>query len=289
MLEVRTRDEALVAVDRGLAQWAAAATGVLVQAAATASGAQSAAEAEVRRRAAKLAALEALRSSLRPGAETRAFDREIGQARDAQRTAILAAQRITDVAQRLAALRRSQARNADAQIGAARADLARMLTDLAAYHGPAAGGAGLSQGSSSGSSPALAPAPGGESWLADLGMTEFDVTQVDFSDNPILGSFTRSDDLTRADYRWAVQTWDQVVRPGLSRGMSRADFAARDAERGAPLRRRTAEVYDLFLGSKVIHLVRREDGTLDPDGGRRRIEIARELGIGRLPGKMTER
>jgi hypothetical protein len=283
--EVRTRDEALVAVDRGLAQWAAAAAGVLVQAAATASGAQSAAEAEVRRRAARIAALEALRSSLRPGAETRALDREIDQARTAHRTAVLAAQRIAEVAQRIAALRRSQAMDGDARTGAARADLARMLTGLAAYHGLTVGRAG----SSLGSSPAPAPARGGESWLAGLGLTEFDVAQVDFSDNPILGSLARSDDLTLADYRWAVQAWDQVVRPGLSRGMSRADFAARDAERGAPQWRRTADVYDLFLGSKVIHLARREDGTLDPGGGRRRIAIARELGIGHLPGKVTER
>ena len=116
-------------------------------------------------------------------------------------------------------------------------------------------------------------------------MTEFDVTQVDFSDNPILGSFTRSDDLTRADYRWRVQTWDQVVRPGLSRGMSRADFAARDAERGAPLRRRTAEVYDLFLGSKVIHLVRREDGTLDPTAGGAGLRLPVSLASVAFPGR----
>jgi hypothetical protein len=281
MPEVRTRDAALVAVDRGLAQWAAAVTGVLGQAAATVSAAQLAAEAEVRRRAAKAAALEALRTSVRDWAAARALDREIGQARDSHRTAIMAAQRITDVGRRIAALRRSQARDTDALIGAARADLSRRLTDLAGYHGPAAIGAG--------SSLASGPAPGGsESWLSDRGMTEFDVAQADFSDNPITGSFVRTGDLTRADYRWAVQTWDQVIRPGLSRGMSRADFAARDTERGAPALRRTADVYDLFLGSQAIRLARRKDGTLNPNGGRHRIEIARELGIDRLPAVMIE-
>lgn len=285
MLEVRTRDEALVAVDRGLAQWAAAAAGVLVQAAAAVGGARSSAEAEVRRRAARVAALEALRSSLRAGDDTRALDREIGRARDAHRAAIVVARRIMDVAQRIAALRRSQARDADVQIGAARADLARRLTHLAAYHGSATAGAGPAPGSS----PASTAAPGGsQSWLADRGMIEFDVAQADFSDNPIIGSFARSDDLTLADYRWAVQTWDQVVRPGLSRGMSRADFAARDTERGAPSLRRTADVYDLFLGARAIRLVRREDGTLNPSGGRHRIAVARELGIDRLPAVVTE-
>jgi hypothetical protein len=125
-------------------------------------------------------------------------------------------------------------------------------------------------------------------WLIGTDLKEVDVASVEFDDNPIIGSFGRGD-TTRADYRWAVQTWDEVVRPGVLRGMTRADFEARDVERGAPALRRTAGVYDLFLGdSDRLRLTRRADGKFDVTNGRHRLEVARELGIERLPAHVID-
>jgi hypothetical protein len=108
------------------------------------------------------------------------------------------------------------------------------------------------------------------------------VAKVEFADNPITGSFGRGGH-ARADYRWAMTTWDQVVRPGLDRGMSRDDFAARDTARGASPPRRTADVYDMFLGSDPIRVERGAGETLDVIDGRHRLMVACELGITRLP------
>ncbi len=85
-----------------------------------------------------------------------------------------------------------------------------------------------------------------------------------------------------------VTTWDQLVRPGLDRGMFRDDFAARDQTRGAPPLRRTADVYDMILGSDPLRVERRADGTLNVINGRRRIEIASELGISHLPAAVAD-
>lgn len=129
-----------------------------------------------------------------------------------------------------------------------------------------------------------APAPSGsDRYLADRGLAEFNVSDADYSDNPIVGSFARSQDMSRDDYVWAAQTWDEVVRPGLERGLTRDDFAAMDTARGAPPLRRAADVFDMFLGSMPIRLERRADGTLHVIGGRHRIDVALELGIRRLP------
>jgi hypothetical protein len=67
--------------------------------------------------------------------------------------------------------------------------------------------------------------------------------------------------------------------------MARDDFTARDAARGARPPRSYAEVYDMFLDKDPIQIDRRPDGTLHVGSGRHRIEIARELGITRLPAK----
>jgi hypothetical protein len=278
MPEIRTRDEALVAVDRGLAQWGTAMTGVLTQAAATAGGAHGEAQAGVRRLATQLSALQAQRSSMPPEADTRGIDREIVETQTHLRTAQQAAAQIADVVQRLGVLQRTHARGAQTQIDAARADLTRRGGHLTAYR--SAGGGGGSGGSSS--------SVGGTSWLSGTGLSEVDVSAADFSDNPILGSFGRGG-TSRADYRWAVETWDGVVRPGIARGMTREDFESRDAQRGAPPLRRTAAVYDMFLGdADRLRLSRKADGSLDVTNGRHRIEIARELGISNLPAQVIE-
>jgi hypothetical protein len=281
MPEIRTRDEALVAVDRGLAQWGTTMTGVLTQAAAMAGAARNEADSAVRRQTTKLAALQAQRASMPPEADTRAIDREIVEAQARLRTAQQAAARVADVVQKVGVLQRNHARSAETQIGAARADLSRRGGHLTAYRASGGGGGNGSGGSSSSSGT-------GTPWLSGTGLSDVDVTAADFSDNPILGSFGRGD-TSRADYRWAVETWDGVVRPGLARGMTRADFEARDAQRGAAPLRRTAAVYDMFLGdTDRLRLSRKADGSLNVTNGRHRIEIARELGISNLPAQVIE-
>lgn len=118
------------------------------------------------------------------------------------------------------------------------------------------------------------------------GLTALKVNDADLADTPILGEFGRGG-LTRADYRWAVQTWRDVVGPGVANGRSRDDFAAEDVASGAPPLRRAADVYDMFLGSDRIRVDRGPDGSLNIINGRHRFDVARELGIDSLPGEVS--
>jgi hypothetical protein len=307
MTEIRTRDEALAAIDHALAQWLDGAAAVLTEAMAAASGAAATAEAQVSRRAQRVAVLEAQLRSLPSDSPARAqIQRELGRAHESLRAGRDAARRISNVASQIAILLRTQSQVAGAQVTAARADLARRVKELGAYRAAGGGSAavvtaaagalgGLAiavTGATSAAARAAlgataeAPAEGGAAWLATGGLSDFDIAEADLADNPVTGSFGRGG-LGRADYRWALTTWDQVVRPGLDRGMTRNDFAARDAARDAPPLRRTADVYDMFLGSDPIRVERRPDGTLDVINGRRRIEIAADLGLTTLPAVLA--
>ena len=123
--------------------------------------------------------------------------------------------------------------------------------------------------------------------LAPLGLQIVELEAVDYSDNPIVGKFGEGGaDLP--DYRWAVETWDTVVGPGLTRSMDRDAFAERDLSRGAAVFRRSADVYDLFLGPSAVTLSRRPDGTYNVVVGRHRIHAARQLGIRTLPARILQ-
>lgn len=279
--QVRTRDEALVSVDRGLTQWATSVSGVLTQASARGAAAATDADDVVRRLAAKVAAIQQVLGSLRPEDDRSGLERDMADARHSLEEAKRASQRITAVVQRLSALQRAQVHSTETLVSSARADLSKRGGHLGVYRGGGAGAAG--------GGPASASTRDGEGgWLSGTGLTSVDVTAADFSDNPLIGSFGRGD-TSRADYRWAVQTWDEVVGPGVAKGMTRDEFEARDAARNAPPLRRTAAVYDLFLGdTDRLRLTRRPDGSLDVTNGRHRLEVARELGIKSLPGQVIE-
>jgi len=134
--------------------------------------------------------------------------------------------------------------------------------------------------------PSGASAAGGVPNFGVSGLVDVPVDRMDFEDNPIRGNFGRGG-AEVGDYRWAVETWETVVRPGVLAGQSRADFAARDAARGREIGlRRTAGVYDMFLGDDPIAVSRRSDGSFSVNSGRHRIAIARQLGITHLPGKI---
>lgn len=301
MAEIRTVDEALTAVDAALARWAGASAEVLARGMTSAGASRSEADAEVSRRARLVSELTDVLAVLGDDEPLKAATAAaLSRAKESLETGRRAAARIADVAERVAALQNSHVRNGQAFTEAARADLARRGGELGAYRqagaglgttallgGSGGGGAartlgGLALGSAAGRSPDGGAADA--SWLADRGFADVDVTLADYSDNPITGDFGRGG-LGRADYRWAVTCWDEVIRPGLDRGMTREDFAARDAARGARPPRSYAEVYDMFLGDDPIQIDRRPDGTLRVGSGRHRIEIARELGVHRLPAK----
>jgi hypothetical protein len=118
-----------------------------------------------------------------------------------------------------------------------------------------------------------------------------DVSSADLDENPILDdngsrrTFGKGG-LTRADYRWAVQTWNDTVGPGVDAGKTREDFAERDGQSNAEPLRRTADVYDMFLGTDRIRADRQADGSVNIVNGRHRLLIARELGIRTLPGEV---
>lgn len=291
MAQIRTRDEALAAVDAALAQWSEASADLLTRARAAVGAAQAEAEAEVGRRSSLVAQLTDLLASLPADDRLRpVVAAQLARAKESLAAGQRAVAALAAMAARVAALHRSQVRNTQAFIEAARADLARRGGELAAYRA-AGGGPGLFGGSGMPTSVVAGASARGSGvggvrarWLGDSGLTEVDVAAVDFSDNPVTGKFGRAD-LTRADYRWAVTAFDEVIRPGLDAGLTRDDFAARDAGSGARPLRRYADVYDWFVGTERIKVERRTDGTTNVTNGRHRFEIARELGIPRLPAE----
>jgi len=283
MTGIRTRDEALAAVYRGLSTWDAEASGVLTQATAVVGAARVEADGAVRRWTGRVAAVEALLAAVGPEDDPRPLQAELARSEASLQAARSARSQVENAAVRVEAMARRAAQSGSAQIAAARADLTRRGADLADYQ--AAGtGSGVPSGARAASAAGRSDGPASGA-LAALGMSDLDPGALDYSDNPILGDFGRGG-ASRADYRWAVQTWDEVVGPGVARGMTRDDFAARDQARSAPAMRRTADVYDMFLGTDHIRVSRGPDGRLTVNGGRHRIAVARELGIRSLPGQV---
>ncbi len=162
-------------------------------------------------------------------------------------------------------------RCADDRIPVARAELRRLHGALDAYQAVVipAGATGSVTGSSG---------------ISAYGLSAIDLSLVDTADNPIEGEFGRGG-VTRADYRWMVETWASVVGPGVESGMNRDDFEALDARRQARPLRRTVDVFDIFTTDPIAidhmpsgdHVIRR---------GRHRIEVAKELRLTSLPGRI---
>jgi hypothetical protein len=238
-------------------------------------------EYERSRRANTVAALEARQRS--PDGKT---DRLLGAELAAARESLLIAERslksVLAVQQELTAAERRAVTNLDSVISAARADLQGRLRSLHRYVSSDIESGGHGSSNSTASSITLSNDLADEREMQDV-----ELSNVDYSDNPIAGSFEKGG-AKLADYRWAVETWETVVRPGVNRGMSRDDFAQRDRERGASPFRRTADVHDLFLGdSDRILLSRRSDGRFDVVNGRHRVHVARQLGIKSLPARIV--
>jgi hypothetical protein len=284
MTEVRTRDEAIASVDQALQAWSSNVTALLSQAHSAARDAKDYAEGVVRRRANEVAAMEALLMAA-DDERRRQLQAELVRAKEAHESARRASVRVSDVAASVTRLSRTHTTVATTQVASARARLSAMSRALEGYR---SGGAGIGGGGSGSTSTAKA----GGSALAGMGLADLDVSFAQLDENPVLDSNRPKatfgkEGLSRADYRWAVQTWNDTVGPGIANGKTREDFAERDARWNAPPLRRTADVYDLFLGTDCIRADRRSDGSLTIVNGRHRLLIARELGIKNLPGQVS--
>ncbi len=284
MAEVRTRDEAIASVDRAFQAWSTTVTGVLRQAQNTARAARSDVEAIVRKYANEVAALEALLVAS-DDEQRRELQAKVLRAKESWEKSKLASIRVDQVEANVARLNRAHTTTATSQVASARAQLAAMSRALEGYRSV---GAGHSGGPNVGTS-----LPTGGDSVAGTELANVDVSSADLDDTPILdddyakGTFGKGG-LSRADYRWAVQTWNDTVGPGVAAGETREDFVERDNRSNAQPLRRTADVYDIFLGSDRIRADRRLDGSLDIVNGRHRLVIARELGIKTLPGQVSE-
>lgn len=282
MTLVRTREEALALVDSALAKFDEQVGGFLAQATAVAASAVQRAEDVVRRWETKVYALEAAVAAAEE-AKRRRIQAELIQAREQLNQARRAHRRVADVSEGVRTLQRSYAQQCSPIVAAGRGHLAGRVGAVQEYLSGGGGGASSGGGGSAG-----VGSGGLGAVLAGLGMTSVSATAADLDDTPIRDGFKRGG-LSRGDYRWAVQTWNDTVGPGVARGMTRDDFAARDnGDPAAPPLRRTADVYDIFLGSEAIRADRRPDGSLNIINGRHRLQIARELGIKDLPGRVFE-
>ena len=283
MTEVRTRDEAIASVDQALQAWSTNVTGILTLARNTARGARDEVEGVVRERANEVAAIEALLAAA-DDKQRRQLQAELVRAKEAHENARRACVRVNDVAASVAQLSRMHT-TATSQVAIARAQLSAMCGALEGYR---AGGASFGGGGSSDSSTPTAVA----SPFASMGLADLDVSAADLDENPILdddrskATFGKGG-LSRADYRWAVQAWNDTVGPGVASGKTREDFAERDARSNAQPLRRMADVYDMFLGTDRIRADRQSDGSLNIVNGRHRLLIAKELGIKNLPGQVS--
>ena len=278
MTEVRTHEEALALTDQAVRAWAQHLTGVLAQASAVADGARSHAESVVSRRRVAVSAIEA-KLSAADAERRRALEAQLVRAREAYEQARRASVRIADVAVAVRQLTRNHELAGVPQAAAVHAQLSSMTRAIENYR------VGASTGGPFRSATRTAPRIG-RSPVADLGMGEVAVSFANLAENPIEGEFGRGG-ATRADYRWAVQVWNDIVGPGVGQGATRDDFAVRDERNEAPPLRRLADVYDMFLGTDRIRVNRLADGSLNVINGRHRLQIASDLGIDSLPGEVT--
>lgn len=283
MAEVRTRDEAIALVDHALSKWFTDVTGLLTQASSVARGACDEVESAVRKRANEVQALSALLESASPE-EKRGMQAKLVRALEASEQARRASVRVKDIQAAVARLNQFHATSSTSQVASARSQLSAMSRALEGYRAGKGtfGGGGPIYGSSA--------RPGG-STSKGHGLSSVDVSAADLDENPVLddhgslGTFGKGG-LSRADHRWAVQTWNDTVGPGVASGKTRDDFAERDARSNAQPLRRTADVFDMFVGTDRIRAERRPNGSLNIINGRHRLLIARELGIKDLPGEV---
>jgi hypothetical protein len=278
MSQIDAQDEGLLVLKSALGTWAGSARGILAQATATTNALRHECEQELRRRTARLGALQASLNACRLPEDRVRLQRAVQRAQDSAARARRAHAQACAAADDLRILERRLDATIGGRIPAAQSDLMRRLDALSGYRD------GSSQSSSSTSGGASLHTLGKA--FADRGLTDVPISNAKFDDNPIIDGYHKGG-ASQTDYRWAVETWDSVVRPGVLRGATHEDFERRDAARAAPEFRRTAAVYDMFMGDDRLIFSSRGDGALDVTNGRHRVEVARSLGISHLPGRVS--
>ncbi len=273
----RASSQAITELDSALSTWATVATGIALQTTAAVNAIATEVERAVRERAAIVAAVEARIAPAQPAERTR-LTRELQIANGSLEDARRGLRSATEAGRRAHSMARRIDESTNSRVPPALQSLRRKLDALAEYES-------VSVPNSPGSPRGASGAPGGNAFGVQ-GIVEVPIDHATFDDNPILGPFGRGG-ATLSDYRWAAETWETVVRPGVLAGKTRDDFARQDAAAGRLTGyRRLGGVYDMFLGDEPIQFSRRADGTLDVANGRHRVQVARQLGITRLPGRM---
>jgi hypothetical protein len=269
--------EAMTELRTALNTWGRTATGLATQLSAAVTAHATNAEAEVRVRSSKTAAIEALLVTAK-GEERARLVREAALASASLERARQALNLSNEAAQRSQRVQRQVEEAAGERVQRAAEALWRKRAALVDYESAPIPSASAAVGA-------------GAPVAVNFGVPEIVdvlIEQADFADNPILDGFQRGG-ADISDYRWAVETWETTVRPGVLAGKTREDFARRDEELGQQSGfRRSAGVYDMFLGDDPVQFSRRADGRLDVASGRHRVAIARQLGLTHLPGRLHE-
>lgn len=279
MSVIRTEDQVLAQLQDALVAWSQGSSAAARQAAGAVGRLRELAERTRQQHAQRLtAAIAAERDAGRLSLATRA-------ATDAQTNHLASIiEHYDDLMTRLEAARRRLDGPTASAVFAARADLSRRRRHLEQYRA-GGGGQGIT-GAVAVPSPGAAASSPDESLVA-RGLEEVPLDEISFADNPLVGDFGRGGN-TLTDYRWALETWETTVRSGIAAGMTRDDFAQRDAQRSAVPLRRTADVYDMFLGdTDRIRLSLRPGGGYEVTNGRHRIQAARDLGLYSLPASVS--
>lgn len=273
----RASRQAITELDSALSSWATVAAGIALQTTAAVSAIVTELERTVRERAAIVAAVEAGIAPAQP-AERTLLTRELQIANGSLEDARRGLRSATEAGRSAHSMARRIDESTNSRVPHALQSLRRKRDALAEYESVSVPNSPDSPRSASG-------APGGNDFGVQ-GIVEVPIDDATFDDNPILGPFGRGG-ATLSDYRWAAETWETVVRPGVLAGKTRDDFARQDAAAGRLTGyRRLGGVYDMFLGDEPIQFSRRADGTLDVANGRHRVQVARQLGITRLPGRI---
>lgn len=288
--QVIATEEALAALAKGLSVWSGETNQILSSCNAAISRTLDEISNACALNRQRVEGLKEVLNSMPEDADRGPVLRELAKAEEQLRKSEQGESMARTVAERGRLLERNLRRTSMDVVPDAIGDLRAGISSLERYRdGSGGGGPSPTMGSGGGSSstPSGGSGAGAASSdpyaSADLSMIE--VSRVDMSDNPVSTSDGHHGN-SHADYRWMVDTWETTVRPGIDRGATRADFAARDEARGAATNRQTASVYDTFMGSDRIVVERRSDGTLSPTNGRHRIAMARSLGITHLPGRL---
>lgn len=116
--------------------------------------------------------------------------------------------------------------------------------------------------------------------LDENGLTLASVADIDYADNPILDW---KESGSKENLQWVVERWDDTIAPAVATGATRDDLAEYDRNTNAPPDRQLANAFDTMVGDDAIRVNARDDGSLDPIGGRHRAEMAKRAGVEYLP------